>query len=271
MLYGLVFAVSIASVATTHAAESAAPSRPNPAGMSVADIKTCMRANVVDRGSLRDFEITSTDREGKTNALKVKVFWQPKNSGDARMTLQVVRPETYAGTSYLLISKPPAQEVVYVYLPALGRVQPITGSEMSQPLWGTDFTFAEVKQVQGLLQEGETKREADASVLDRTAFVLDTITNAEQTGYTHVKSYVDQATCTLLKAELFSEGSSPRKVLEADISRLVEVEPWWLMLGYTMRDLSAGTHTDLKLSDVYLLEQLPQSLFTPEGFYSLQE
>lgn len=123
--------------------------RPDPAKMSIADISACMRANVVDRGSMRDFEIESTDREGKANSFKAKLFWKPVGEDDeTRMTLQV---------------------------------------------------------------------------------------------------------------------------LEANLSTLLEVEPRWLILGDRMQNLDAGTRTDLELSDLFLLESLPSSLFTPEAFSERQE
>lgn len=264
--YHALLAFAVSAFASPFAAMAA-----EPAAMTVDDIGACMRGNVVDRGSLRDFDIAATDREGKVNSLKVKLFWKPtRDDAEARMTLQVAEPESYAGTSYLVVSGAEAEQI-YMYLPALNRVQSVTGGDMTQTLWGTDFTFADVKQVQGVLLDGQTTREADATVFDRPAYVLNTTTVPEQSGYNHVMTYVDQESCTLLKTELFVDGATPAKVLEADISTLLEVDPYWLMLGYTMTDLNNGTHTDLKLSDVYLLERLPESLFTPEGFYAVQE
>ncbi len=262
----------LVALAASAFAQSQTPEpRKAPAAMSVEDIGACMRANIVDRGSMRDFEVASTDREGKVSSFKAKLFWKPTaDTDETRMVLQVVAPETHKGTSYLVVSPDKGEELAYVYLPALDRVQPVSGGNMSQPLWGTDFTIAEVKQVQGLFQQGDTKRLADEKVFDRDAFVVDTVTDLGQTGYTHVTSYVDQETCTLLKSELFARGDGPRKVLEASMSTLLEVEPWWLMLGYKMRNLESGTQTDLKLSDLFLLEVLPHHLFTPEGFFKPQ-
>lgn len=252
---------------TSESAEAAPAPRKDPAKMSVADISQCMQANIVDRGSLRDFDLTSTDREGKVRTLKMKVFWKPaKDGGTERMTLQVLQPEAYAHSAYLVVSKPDADDV-YLYLPALNRVQRVTGDDLAQPLWGTDFTYTEVKQVQGMLQDGDSKRTEDRTVFNRQAFVIDTATDFEQTGYTLVRTFVDHESCTILKTELFGVGNSLIKVLDADLNTLLEVPPYWLMLGYTMKDMRADTHTDLKLSDVFLLERLPEALFTPEGFY----
>ena len=236
------------------------------AQMSVADITACMRANIVERGSLREIELRSVDREGNSQKLRMKLFWKPaKHGAAARTMLRVVEPADYAGASFLAISKPEEDEV-YLYMPSLGRVQRVTGDQ-NRSLFGTDFSYADVEQIQTLAESAETRRLADEKVFDRTAFVLDVATDIRTSGYTRIKSYVDQDTCTLLKSEFFVDSDEPKKVLEADISTLMEIEPWWLMLGYTLENRRTGTSTELRLSNVYLLEQLPEALFDPVSFY----
>lgn len=236
------------------------------AAMSVADITACMRANIVDRGSLRDIEMRSIDREGKSRTLRMKLFWKPEHDATTmRTTLRVIEPALYAGSAYLILTKPEGDEV-YLYMSTHSRVQRVTGDQDGS-LLGTDFTHSDVKHVQALLEKGAVKRLADAKVSERPVFVLDTATDVETTGYTRIVSYVDQATCTLLKSEFFTREKGPQKVLDADLSSLLQADKWWLMLGYTMRDLRSETRTELRLSDLYLLERLPEGLFDPETFY----
>jgi hypothetical protein len=238
--------------------------------MTHADIAVCMRANVVERGSLREIRVQATDANGSARALRMKLFWKPSRDGrEDRMTLRVVEPREVAGTAYLVVSRPDGEDV-YLYMPGVDRVQRLVGGDARRTLLGTDFTYAEIRQVQGLLQRGETRRGADARVFDRPAFVLQTETDLEETGYRRVDSYVDQATCTLLRAELFATGDAPRKVLEADVTTLIEVEPHWLVLGYRMQDRAAGTATRVDMSDLYLLETLPEALFTPASFHRVE-
>ena len=239
----------------------------DPAKRSIEDIGTCMRVNVFDRGAVRDVQIKSTDAAGKSKTLKFKVFWKPdKNSDNVRITMQVIQPEKLAGTAYLLIREG-EEERLYIYLTALGKVRQVGGGEMFQTLWGSDLAFSDIKQMQGLLLDGEVQQGADQQVSGRPVHLLETATNADQTGYRLVRSYVDQESCMLLKAELFSDGKDPHKVLEADISTLMEIDPWWVVLGYRMTNNRAGTNTEILLSDIYIEERLPKSLFSPDGFY----
>ena len=239
----------------------------DPASKSIEDISACMRANVFDRGAVRDFQIKPVDREGKSKTLKFKVFWKPaKNEDQMRITLQVIEPKKLAGTAYLLTGNA-EEEQLHLYLPALKKVRRVVGGDSSQKLWGSDLTLADIKQLQGLLLDGNVQRLTDQKIAGRPVYLLETTTDVEQTGYRSVRSYVDQQSCMLLKAELFADGKKPQKVLEADVSKLMEIDPWWVLLGYKMTDNLAGTHTEIALSNIYIEERLPGSLFTPEGFY----
>ena len=242
----------------------------DPEKMTVDDIRTCMRENLVNAGSLRELELKATDREGSSHEIKMKLFWKPGKDGLARMNLRVLEPADLHGSSYLLLEKPKGEEVFF-FLPANHTVLKVTGNEMTRPLWGTDFSYTEIKQVQGLLLDGSTKRITDANVRDRPSFVLETATRQEVTGYKKVVSYVDQASCTLVESEFFAKGDKPKKVLEADLSTLMKVDAYWLVLGYKMSNMIEGSHTDLMLGDIYLMEKNTEKMFDPEQFYQVAE
>jgi len=239
--------------------------------MTIKDIAKCMRVNVFERGAIRDFQIKAYDREGKSSKLKFKAFWKPsKDQQEIRLTLQVLEPKSLQGTAYL-VTKNAQQHKLYLYLPALKRVRTINGGEASQKLWGSDFTIADIEQIQGLLIDGESRRLNDQTLLDRPVYVIETQTNDNQNGYTKVRSYIDQQSCLIFKAELFSTGDQPHKVLTADTSTLLEIDPWWLVHGYRMQDVQNGTRTELWMSDIFIQERLPETLFTPQGFFIEQE
>ncbi len=241
------------------------------ADKSIQEIAQCMRVNVFERGAVRDFQIKSTDKEGKSKTIQFKAFWKPSKTSDViRITLQVQEPKALRGTSYLVV-KNLDSEKLYLYLPALRKVRTLQGGEDSQKLWGSDFSIADIKQLQGLMIEGVVKRLPDETIEGRPAYLIETSHSGTGHFYRKVRSYIDQQSCLLLKSELFTADDTLSKVLKADISTLLEIDPWWLIQGYRMSDLRAGTRTDLWLSDIFINERLPESLFTPEGFYIEQE
>ncbi len=256
--------VALAGFAAAAAGES--PGAP-PAAKSVKSIRTCMAGNLVRRGALRDLTLGVYDKEGKVRDLRLRLFWKPSKSGGTRVNLRIVEPPAMAGSSYLLLQEGPKEEV-YFALPGADRALRITGKNMSEPLWGTDFSYGEIKQVLGLLVTGETRRVGDSTVAGRAAYGLETQTSMDETGYRKVVSRVDQASCVLLRSEFIASGDKPRKMLEGDVSTLLQADKYWTILGYKMSDLSRGTHTTLELSDLSIDERLSEKLFTPKQFYS---
>ena len=267
----IVSAAAAAWLGLAHAAAAAPagkePAVKDPAKMGVQDVRTCMGKNLVARGALRDLSLDVFDKEGKLRNLRQRLFWKPSKTRGTRVNLRLIDPPVMAGSSYLLLQEGPNEEV-YFFLPGADRALRITGQNMSEPLWGTDFSYGEIKQVLGLLVVGETQRLADATVAGRKAYVLETQTKVDETGYRKVVSYVDQAACVLLKSEFFAKTDSPRKVLEADISTLLQADKYWAVLGYTMFDKQRGTRTQLTLTDLSFDERLSEKMFDPQTFFS---
>ncbi len=259
---GLMLVLSGAGAAGPAAKAPADPSR-----NTVQDIRACMSDNLVKRGALRDLQLGVWDKEGKVQDLVMKLYWKPSKTGGSRVHLRITQPEVMLGSGYLMLQEG-SNEEVYFHLPGTDRALRITGQNMSEPLWGTDFSYGEIKQVMGLLVTGATERAADATVGGRSAYVLETRTTYEETGYRKVVNYVDKASCVLLKSEFVANGDRPKKVLEADLSTLLQADKYWTVLGYTMRDVARGTHTTLTLSDLSIDERLSEKLFSPKDFFA---
>jgi hypothetical protein len=262
VLWGAAFAVAVGIGSAQAAGTTAAK--------TVDDVRACMAKNLVARGALRDLQLGIYDKEGKVRELRLRLFWKPSKSGGTRVNLRLLEPPAMAGSAYLLLQSGRDEEV-YFALPGADRALRVTGQNMSEPLWGTDFSYGEIKQVLGLLVLGDTQRLADAKVSDRSAYVLSTETLFEETGYTKVLSYVDQATCVLLKSEFVAKGVKPRKVLEADVSTLTQADKYWTVLGYNMKDVLRGTHTQLTLTDLSFDERMSEKLFDPKRFAGTAE
>lgn len=257
---------ALAAIALLSTAGAKAETRPTPLPQTLEEIQSCMNRNLVDRGALRDLNLEVSDREGKSHALRMKLYWKPSAKGEARVNLRLLEPVAMKGSSYLLLQDG-RQEEVYFHLPPEQRAIQITGKNMSEPLWGTDFSYGEIKQVLGLLYSGQTRRGADGVVATRPVFVLDTATDADNTGYRKVVSYVDQFTCVLLKSEFYAKADKPMKVLEADPASILTLDEYSVVLGYSMRNLLDNTRTKVELSDFTLLERLPERMFDSKRFF----
>lgn len=243
----------------------------NVATATVNEINACSRSNLADRGSLRDITLKSKGRDGKERVLKLKLFWKPaKGTGEGRLNVRVVEPKDLAGSSYLLVQKEGAEQL-YFYLPAAHKVQQVSGDDLNRPLWGTDLSYADLKQLQGLAATGPTTRIADQVVAGHPSYVLETKLDATTPTYAMMRSYVDQKSCVPLRSDFLDKAGKTVKQLEADASTLSQLDPYWFVTAYTMKDLVRNSQTGIELSDVYLLEQLSEKNFAPDTFYVKNE
>ena len=238
---------------------------------TVEEINVCSRGNLADRGSLRDVTLKSKGRDGKERTLKLKLFWKPaKGTGEGRLNVRVVEPRDLAGASYLLLQKE-GSEQLYFYLPAANKVQQVSGDDLNRPLWGTDLSYSDLKQLQGLAAAGITKRMADQVVAGRSSYVLETQLADATPQYATMRSYVDQKSCVPLRSDFLDKSGKAVKQLEADASTLSELEPYWFVTAYTVKDLVRNSQTAVELSDVFLLEQLSEKNFAADTFYLKNE
>lgn len=272
----LAASASAAEVPDTTAEEevpASAASALNAATATVEQIQACSRGNLAAKGSLRDVTLKSKGRDGKERVLKLKLFWKPaKGSGAGRLNARVVEPKEIAGSSYLLIEgENGAKEQLYFYLPAADKVQQVGGDDLTRPLWGTDLSYNDLKQLQGLAVAGTTERVKDEVVDGRAAYRLDTKLAESTPQYSSLHSYVDQATCIPLKTDFLDKKGKIVKQLDADTKTLSELAPYWFVTAYSLKDLKRGSQTDIGLSDIYLLENLAEKNFAPDAFYLSNE
>lgn len=241
----------------------------DPAKASVEQIQACERANLAAKGSLRDVTLKSTGRDGKERVLKLKLFWKPvKGSAQGRLNARVIEPKEVAGSSYLLLEGTGGTpEQLYFYLPAADKVQQVSGDDLTRPLWGTDLSYNDLKQLQGLAAAGRTTRGKDEAVAGRPTYVLETRLADATPQYSSLKAYVDQQSCVPIKTDFLDKKGKRVKTLDADPATLSQLDPYWFVTAYLLKDLARGTQTAIELSDVYLLESLPEKHFEPGSFY----
>ncbi|HXG28803.1 MAG TPA: outer membrane lipoprotein-sorting protein [Nevskiales bacterium] len=231
------------------------------------DIRACVRQNYPARSSTQAFVLASIGRDGTERSLQATAYWKRGSDGRAKVMLQVDKPDDLRGSSYLLLEKP-TRDDLFMYLPAVNRVKRIQGSQMSDSLWGTDFSYEDVKQLQGIFDAGTLTREADADVAGKKLYVLAfTPAKVEESAYKRIVSRIDPATCVALQTDFFQTGDTPRKRLTIDPKEVRPLGTRWMPHLYEMQDLHNQTRTVLRIDKVSADVELPERLFNPQTFY----
>jgi hypothetical protein len=231
------------------------------------DIRACARKNYPASSSTQAFVLTSIGRDGAERSLQATAYWKRGSDGRAKVMLQVDKPDDLRGSSYLMLEKS-TRDDLFMYLPAVNRVKRIQGSQLSDSLWGTDFSYEDIKQVQGIFDAGTLTREADAELAGKKVHVLAFVpAQVEESAYKRIVSRIDPATCVALQTDFFQSADTPRKRLTIDPKEVRPQGTRWVAHLYEMQDLHNQTRTVLRIEKMSADVELPERLFNPQTFY----
>lgn len=235
------------------------------AGPAEDKLMSCMRANIPATLRIQEFDLNSMDRKGEQRQLKGRLF--AKREGELlRAMLKLTAPIDVSGASYLIREGKKSDEM-YVYLPALNRVRRINGGAGDGPLFGTDLSYADIKQVQNAFSGSAPKIEGKEKLDGRAVTVLSAVPTAESgSRYSRIKAWIDDSSCVAIKVE-FMEGNAARKRLVAPASAIAKAGDYWYVSESTMTDLKLGTKTQLKITGVKSGEDVANRYFDSRNFF----
>ncbi len=234
---------------------------------TVDEIRDCAEKNLPERTLRQNVEIESEDRVGGRRNLEARVHWKRFERGP-RVMIRVDAPPEVRGAAYLAIQgEDDDDEQIFMFLPAIGMVRRVTASTAAESLWDTDFSYEDMKYLQGVQRRGEGERLDDDEVEGRPVYVLQThsATDEPDAIYERVVTFVDQETCVSLRTDFYERGDTVRKRLLATLSTLEADGPRWRVGEYAMSDLKNETRTWLRVQSGELDIELPDRLFTRSG------
>lgn len=246
---------------------SAAIALPVPAADSVEQIVACMRGNLPTSVQVRDFQLNSTDKTGATRALTGRLYAR-LDKGLINAMMRIEQPSDLRGAAYLIReTASDSDEEMYIYLPALQKVRRVTGGMKDSSLFGTDLSYADIKQITYAFTGQTLKLDKVDTFEDRPMWLLSMAADpAQGPSFDRVQAWIDQKTCMVLKAEFLQEGVVRKRFLSS--SRfLVQSGPHWYVSEGRMEDLQDKTHTELRVLGVSSEKELADRLFNPRVFY----
>ena len=235
------------------------------AGPAEDKLMACMRANIPATLRIQEFQLTSVDRKGEKRLLTGRLFAK-REKELLRAMLKLSEPADVQGAAYLIREGLKTDEM-YVFLPALNKTRRIMGGAGDGPLFGTDLSYADIKQVHNAFSGGAPKIEAREKLENRPVTVLGVVPAPDAASrYSRIKAWIDDASCMALKVE-FMEGTTPRKRLLAPASAIAKSGDYWYLSDSTMTDLKLGTKTQLKITGVKSGEDVANRYFDSRNFF----
>ena len=172
-----------------------------------------------------------------------------------RSLMRFTYPNDIKGTAFLVWEQPNADDERFLYLPSLGRVRRIAGSETQESFVGSDFTFEDIG---GREFEDYTYRllEGAGVPVNWTApdgtfhpvSVLESISRDAAARFPRVVSLVRRDNFIVVRAEIRNRRDEVQKTFEA--VRVEKIAGYWTVSEMRMSDAVQRTRTELVMEKV---------------------
>jgi outer membrane lipoprotein-sorting protein len=260
MALGLV-AVLWLSAAVRASAEEGVEDAAGAAG-GMQEVEACVQANLPATSSRQTVELRSRDRTGSERVLGGQVNWKRLEGGHSGWLLLLQQPPDVHGSAYLMLEKDVGEQM-WVYLPEIKRARRIHPNTMAGSLFGTDFSYEDVKYLQRISSQTGAQRMPDVVEDGRKLYVVQVTPPPEEgSAYERVVGFVDQSSCVPLRIEFYEKGGERAKTLSVDPGSVTREGKGWVPRSVAIRDVKNESETKLVVSKVELDADLPDRLFS---------
>ncbi len=210
------------------------------------DSRITMRMKLVDRrGRLRErvLEVTTLRGKGAPGAAATAP------DGD-RLLIRFTYPNDIRGTSFLVWEHQDGDDERFLYLPSLGRVRRIAGSETQDSFVGSDFTYEDIggRELDDygytFAAGGERASWTPPSGGNaQPAWRLESRSKDPSAQFPRVVSTVLRASFVVVQADVYNRRNERQKVYA--VRRLERIEGIWTVMDSEMSNAMEKTRTEL--------------------------
>ena len=179
-------------------------------------------------------KIVLTDRSGRTDTREAKIQQMGTNYRIFRFT----KPASQAGISVLSLPN----DIMYLYMPAFGKVRRISSSIKNQNFAGTDFSYDDMES-----QPMAEKYDAKFLKTAGDTYVLQLTPKSKRSAYSKVIMSVNKEHYYPVEMQFYDRGNHEVKVAHYTF---VKIGKYWNTEKITMKDLKKDHTTSMIMSDV---------------------
>ena len=169
--------------------------------------------------------------------------------GDRRL-IRFNYPNDIRGTSFLVWEHPSAEDERFLFLPSLGRVRRIAGSETQDSFVGSDFTYEDIggRELDEYTYafsgpDGEAATWNEPGGQPRPAWRLESKRKDSSAQFPRVVSLVLKDIFVVVQADVFNRRNERQKIYT--VRRLEQIEGIWTVMDSEMANASEKTRTGL--------------------------
>jgi len=177
----------------------------------------------------------------------------PKTAPDGdRLLIRFTYPNDIRGTSFLVWKHPKGEDERFLYLPSLGRVRRIAGSEAQESFVGSDFSYEDIGG-RNFDDYGYALPDANATWTGpdgaaRPAYRLESRRRDRSVEFPRVVSLVLKDTFVVVQADVYNRRDEKQKVYA--VTRLQQVQGIWTVMASSMANDLEKTRTELAVERI---------------------
>ena len=223
--------------------------------------------NVQDRDTGRDsraeLRMKLFDRRGRARERALTLLMMRRAAGD-RLLIRFTYPNDIRGTGFLVWEHPQKDDERFLYLPSLGRVRRIAGTEAQESFVGSDFSYEDIggrefdEYTYALLDDNTSWTGPDG--VSRPAYRLESTRRDKSAQFPRVVSLVLKDSFVVVQADLFNRRNEKQKVYS--VKRLQQVQGIWTIFESVMTNDLDKTRTELVIEKVVYNTGLKEEAFS---------
>lgn len=219
------------------------------------------------KDSITEATFTLTNRDGVSRVRKTSGITRLQDNGSDNMRLvRFLAPADIKGTATLLIEHGSADDDMWIYLPALGKVRRLSASNKKDSFVGTDFSYGDVIGHQAEAWRHTLLREENidgvATYVIESLPVSDAV--RENSGYSKRLTWVRKDNFVAVRSEFWDVAGQPLKRITAAELRQVGGNSRWQPMLTEAENLQTGHRTSIRFENFRADQGVAERLFTAQ-------
>jgi len=176
--------------------------------------------------------------------------------GEERSFIEFTAPARDAGSRFLRL-----EDVMWYYLPRVGKSVRIQGHMLRQGMMGSDFSLGDATENPSLVDDYDAVIEADSTLDGRPVRVLSLTATSDDVSYASRRVWVDTERWVPLREERYARGG--RLLVTTSLGDVRRVDGRWYPFRIEMDNaLQTDTRTVLETEELRLNIDVPERYFT---------
>ena len=217
------------------------------------------------RDSRAELRMRLYDRQGRVRerAMTLLTLRGVNGAGD-RTLIRFTYPNDIRNTGFLVWEHPAADDERFLYLPSLGRVRRIAGTEAQESFVGSDFSYEDIggrefdDYTYALLDENASWTPPGGT--PQPAYRLESKQKDAAVEFPRVVSLVLKDSFVVARADVFNRRGERQK--EYVVGRMETVQGIWTVLASTMTNDLDRTRTELAVEKIEYNVGLKEDAFS---------